>query len=118
MLQALPLNKSGSFINIIDWQSFKDRLVDEFGSVDIFGCKANAVFNLTELLTRKDGKVCGAVIEFRKENREGWSDKNTAPGPGSQSHEDFFFTTFIFLRMLKDRIPLYSYRDIISYKIE
>ena len=46
MFQALLLNKRGSFNNITDWPSFKARLIDEFGSVDIFGCETNhGVFN-------------------------------------------------------------------------
>ena len=36
-LQAIQLNKRGSFNNINDWSSFKTRLIEEFGSIDAFG---------------------------------------------------------------------------------
>ena len=46
MLNALPINKGGVFMNIFDWSSFNARLIDKYGSMDIFGCDANKVFNL------------------------------------------------------------------------
>ena len=44
--QAIPLNKRGSFNNITNWPSFKNRLIEEFGSIDIFGRDANQIFDL------------------------------------------------------------------------
>ena len=35
-LQAIPLANRGPFNNIIDWPTFKTKLIEEFGSVDIF----------------------------------------------------------------------------------
>ena len=45
-LQAIPLAKQGSLNNIIDWPMFKTKLIEEFGSIDIFGRDVNQVFNL------------------------------------------------------------------------
>ena len=45
-LQAIPLAKQGPFNNIIDWATFKTKLIEEFGSIDIFGRDINQVFNL------------------------------------------------------------------------
>ena len=45
-LQALPLNKKGPFNNISDWNEFKIKLIDEFGSIDIFGRDVNQIFDL------------------------------------------------------------------------
>ena len=45
-LQAIPLNKRGSFDNINDWPSFKTRLIEEFGNIDIFGCEVNQILDL------------------------------------------------------------------------
>ena len=45
MLQAIPLNKRWSFNNINDWSSFKTRLIEEFGSIDIFGRDVNQIFD-------------------------------------------------------------------------
>ena len=42
-LQALPHNKKGPFNNISDWSEFKTKLIDEFGSIDIF---VNQIFDL------------------------------------------------------------------------
>ena len=36
-LQAIPLNKRGPFIHITNWQDFKICLIEEFGSIKIFG---------------------------------------------------------------------------------
>ena len=46
MLQAIPLNKRGSLSNINDWPTFKARLIEEFGNINIFGQDVNQVFNL------------------------------------------------------------------------
>ena len=40
-LQAIPLNKRGSFNSINNWTNFKARLIEEFGSIDI-----NKIFDL------------------------------------------------------------------------
>ena len=45
-LQAIPLNKRGSFNNITNWPSFKTRLTEEYGSIDIFGQNVNQIFDL------------------------------------------------------------------------
>ena len=45
-LQAIPLNKKGPFNNISDWNKFKTKLMDEFGSIDIFGRDVNKIFDL------------------------------------------------------------------------
>ena len=45
-LQAIPLSKRGPFNNITDWNTFKTKLIEEFGSIDIFGRDVNQVFNL------------------------------------------------------------------------
>ena len=45
-LQAIPLNKRGSFNNISDWTNFKARLSEEFRSIDIFRRDVNQIFDL------------------------------------------------------------------------
>ena len=45
-LQALPLSKKGPFNNISNWNEFKIKLIDEFGSIDIFGRDVNQIFEL------------------------------------------------------------------------
>ena len=45
-LQAIPLAKRGPFNIIIGWPTFKTKLIEEFGSIDIFGRDANQTFNL------------------------------------------------------------------------
>ena len=45
-LKALPLNKKGPFNNISDWSTFKTKLIDKFGSIDIFGWDVNQIFDL------------------------------------------------------------------------
>ena len=44
MNQAIPLNKKGSLANIIDWPTYKARLIEEFGSIDIFGRDVIGIF--------------------------------------------------------------------------
>ena len=44
MNQAIPLNKKGSLANIIDWPTYKARLIEEFGSINIFGRDVTGVF--------------------------------------------------------------------------
>ena len=43
-LQALPLK--GPFVHITNWQDFKICLIEEFGSIDIFGRDVNQMFDL------------------------------------------------------------------------
>ena len=45
-LQAIPLAKRGPFNNITDWPTFKVKLIEEFGSIDVFGRDVNQTFNL------------------------------------------------------------------------
>ena len=45
-LQAIPANKRGSLNNITDWNVFKIKLIEEFGSIDIFGRDVNQIFDL------------------------------------------------------------------------
>ena len=45
-LQAIPLNKRGSFNTITNWTNFKARVIEEFGSIDIFGRDVNQIFDL------------------------------------------------------------------------
>ena len=45
-LQAIPLNKKGPFNNISDWNKFKTKSINEFGSIDIFGRDVNKIFDL------------------------------------------------------------------------
>ena len=44
MNQASRLSMRGSLANIIDWPTYKARLIEEFGSIDIFGCDIKGVF--------------------------------------------------------------------------
>ena len=43
---AIPLTKRVPFNNIIEWPTFKVKLIEEFGSIDIFGRDVNQTFNL------------------------------------------------------------------------
>ena len=45
-LQALPPHKQGPFVNSDDWKDFKINLIEEFGSIDIFGRDVNQMFDL------------------------------------------------------------------------
>ena len=45
-LQAIPANKSGSLNNNTDWNVFKIKLIEEFGSIEIFGRDVNQIFAL------------------------------------------------------------------------
>ena len=40
------MNKRGPLNDITDWTSFKSKLIDEFGSIDIFGRDVNQIFDL------------------------------------------------------------------------
>ena len=39
------MNKRGPLNNITNWNSFKHRLIEEFGSIDIFGRDFNLIFD-------------------------------------------------------------------------
>ena len=56
-LQAIPLAKQGPFNNITDWATFKTKLIEEFGSIDIFGRDVNQVFNLLSLSSWLSGEI-------------------------------------------------------------
>ena len=45
-LQAIPTDKKGPLNNITDWDEFKIKLVDEYGSIDVFGREVNQIFDL------------------------------------------------------------------------
>ena len=45
-IQAIPVDKRGSLNNITDWNVFKIKLIEEFGSIDIFGRDVNQIFAL------------------------------------------------------------------------
>ena len=40
MVQAMPLDKTHPFINIVNWSDFKEKLISEFGGIPIFAHKA------------------------------------------------------------------------------
>ena len=42
---AIPLAKRGPFNNIIDWPTLKVKLIEELGSIDIYGSDVNQTFN-------------------------------------------------------------------------
>ena len=44
MNQAIPLNKKGSLAKIMNWPTYKARLIKEFSSIDIFGRDITGVF--------------------------------------------------------------------------
>ena len=44
-LHAIPLNKRGSLNHITDWKTFKTALIEEFGSINIFGREVNQIFD-------------------------------------------------------------------------
>ena len=56
MNQAILLNKRGSLANIIDWPTYKARLIEEFGSIDIFGAMSRG-FSNTSLATNPCRKL-------------------------------------------------------------
>ena len=45
-LQAMPPEKRSSLNSITDWNTFKARLIEEFGSINIFGHDVNQIFDL------------------------------------------------------------------------
>ena len=47
------MNKREVFMNNSDWSSFKARLIDKFGSINIFARDANRVFNLLPITNQR-----------------------------------------------------------------
>ena len=45
MLQAMLLDKRGSFFNITDWNKFKNKLINDFGNVTAYRCEVQCQFN-------------------------------------------------------------------------
>ena len=45
-LQAIPVDKKGPLNNTTDWDEFKTKLIEEYGSIDIFGREVNQIFDL------------------------------------------------------------------------
>lgn len=45
-IRATMLDKKGPFNNIPDWNSFKIKLIEEFGNIDIFSRDINQIFDL------------------------------------------------------------------------
>ena len=45
-LHAIPLNKRGPLNHITDWDTFRVPLIEEFGSINIFGREVNQLFDL------------------------------------------------------------------------
>ena len=44
MFQGLLLDKRSSFVHVDNWDEFKGKLVDEFGSIEVFRCEALKLF--------------------------------------------------------------------------
>ena len=40
MLQTMPLDKQSAFVHIDSWQEFKDKLINNFGSIHVFQWEA------------------------------------------------------------------------------
>ena len=36
MLQTMPIDKQSAFVHIDSWQEFKDKLINDFGSIHVF----------------------------------------------------------------------------------
>ena len=56
MLQTMPLDKQSAFIHIDSWQEFKDKLINDFGSIHVFQFEALKKFSHLDqpLQTLKD----------------------------------------------------------------
>ena len=48
-LEAIPMDKQGLLNDITEWEQFKERLIEEFGSIDVYGRDVKQDF---ALLTR------------------------------------------------------------------
>ena len=44
MFQGLPIDKRSSLVHVDNWEEFKSKLVNEFGSIKVFRCKALKLF--------------------------------------------------------------------------
>ena len=56
MNQVIPLSMRWSLANILDWPTYKARLIEEFGSINIFGCDVGG-FSNTSLITNPCRKL-------------------------------------------------------------
>ena len=45
-LEAIPMDKQGLLNNVTEWDLFKERLIEEFGSIDVYGRDVNQDFAL------------------------------------------------------------------------
>ena len=45
ILQYMPDNKKSEFFQINHWKELKDKLIDDFGHIKVFRCKAHKQFN-------------------------------------------------------------------------
>ena len=78
MFQGLSLNRRSSFVHVDNWDEFKVKLIDEFGSVEVFRCEALKLFtqldqplqNVKELTDKLAPRVNGlkytikCVVDF------------------------------------------------------
>ena len=71
MNQAIPLSKKGSLANIIDWPTYKARLIEEFGSIDIFGRDITGSLN-TSLATSPYRKLLKTWLLRSRPCRQTW----------------------------------------------
>ena len=59
-LEAIPMDKQGLLNDITEWERFKERLIEEFGSIDVYGRDVNQDF---ALLTRFESvQECAEVL--------------------------------------------------------
>ena len=45
-LEAIPMDKQGLLNDVTEWEHFKERLTEEFGSIDVYGRDINQDFTL------------------------------------------------------------------------
>ena len=59
-LEAIPMDKQGLLNDITEWERFKERLIEEFGSIDVYGRDVNQDF---ALLTRFESvQECAEIL--------------------------------------------------------
>jgi len=59
-LEAIPMDKQGLLNDVMEWDQFKERLIEEFGSIDVYGRDINQEF---ALLTRcKSVQECAEIL--------------------------------------------------------
>jgi len=59
-LEAIPMDKQGLLNDITEWEQFKERLIEEFGSIDVYGRYVNQDF---ALLTRFESlQDCAEIL--------------------------------------------------------